>query len=1016
MPSARPQVGRAPEKTPLNAFLSHLSDKGLDMRAAETQLRAALAGPGLPGLRPPAAGDAEAAAARERAAARIGVLAWGRVPLPLPGLASDMLRQWARPRPQYVVPGAPGAPQLPFELRVLRGRAGGGAARPAGVPPLFPPPAWWEEPAFGPALAEEELTAAHQEARERVEQAFAQPLPLMEGPGGSGGDAGAGVDRESAEAAAAAEEANAGAEVAGAWRGGWGSESEGDLPENVEEDHEQAQEEQRQQEEVEQGERQEENKNQEGRQHEHEQEQKQEQRGNEMNSSEDEWPLAARAAGAAEAEGEAAAAATAAAPAKAAADSKVVEGGSKGEEAARHLEAGGPQQAPAAPGHLTLAPPTQRRPSDGLAGPPTPCVGATKGALSSGSPLGTSDEEGSGSGSGRELEPDPEPEPEQEQEKEKEKEQEEEHMTSQPDGAGRREDSGSTAATAGTAAPGSGATEPSSNRSAARSTAVGPSPLPAVVAGRAEASLMAPATPAGLGRVGEPATALASLEDALPEPWSTGEQEEREEQEEEAPSQEGRQEEEQGTREDGMEWREHQEEGGMAWDQQRQEEAPEVQPSRGHGQEDAAAIVHRVVMDAFAGALTRATLAATGQDAPAAADAPRPRDSGAMEGADAATGAAAAAGAGGAEEEEPAPVDTPEAPGLWWPCEVIDPWAPPEGFRLRLQHLLALPPRDRAAAVPPGDLKRLLAVLQFHPGLAADGEGLDSDAEDEPPATTPTAGEGAMEGGGADAAAGTALGPERAAADTALVAPSAAAAALGGPAVAPVPSIEEVLAGVASALAASAEADPLLRAPHHTRRLLLVVWFGTGSFEWRRGKELLPFTKYRRHMEGTLDPRGLFRCIALYCIASHRVALQPGACHGPQYACCFTATAAFDATTTTRGPCPRPPTPPSRPPHRPRAPAAGRGPSAQALPRRAVRGDRRGARPRQPQDARPESPHGRVRPAARRGCSAPAAAARAAGSRIHASAAARARRVSAAGAGRRCGRGRCARRCRRRGR
>jgi hypothetical protein len=145
-------------------------------------------------------------------------------------------------------------------------------------------------------------------------------------------------------------------------------------------------------------------------------------------------------------------------------------------------------------------------------------------------------------------------------------------------------------------------------------------------------------------------------------------------------------------------------------------------------------------------------------------------------------GAAAAAPDG-----PPAPsAAEPESPGLWWPCEVVDPWAPPDKFELRLQHLLALAPADRAASVPPSQLRRLLGILHFHPALAV------AAAE----AAEGTQGRGA----GSD--------------------PWGSAAA----------------------------ADP--RAPPPEGRLLLVLWFGGGAFEWRRGGELLPFGEYRRMMEG----------------------------------------------------------------------------------------------------------------------------------------------------------------------
>ncbi len=129
----------------------------------------------------------------------------------------------------------------------------------------------------------------------------------------------------------------------------------------------------------------------------------------------------------------------------------------------------------------------------------------------------------------------------------------------------------------------------------------------------------------------------------------------------------------------------------------------------------------------------------------------------------------------------PAGEEPPDAE-LWWPCEVIDPWTPPTGFELRLQHLLALPAGQRAACAPPHDLERLSSVLDAaRPAAAA----------------------------------------------------ASAAGAPGGP---------------------GGWASP----PGASRRLLLVLWFGGASFEWRRGRELVPFADCRKHMEGECD--GFLHC------------------------------------------------------------------------------------------------------------------------------------------------------------
>jgi hypothetical protein len=54
----------------------------------------------------------------------------------------------------------------------------------------------------------------------------------------------------------------------------------------------------------------------------------------------------------------------------------------------------------------------------------------------------------------------------------------------------------------------------------------------------------------------------------------------------------------------------------------------------------------------------------------------------------------------------------------------------------------------------------------------------------------------------------------------------------------------------ASAARDRAAASEGAAAPPSEGRLLLVLWFGGGAFEWRRGGELLPFGEYRRMMEG----------------------------------------------------------------------------------------------------------------------------------------------------------------------
>jgi hypothetical protein len=38
--------------------------------------------------------------------------------------------------------------------------------------------------------------------------------------------------------------------------------------------------------------------------------------------------------------------------------------------------------------------------------------------------------------------------------------------------------------------------------------------------------------------------------------------------------------------------------------------------------------------------------------------------------------------------------------GPWWPCEVVDPWAPPLGFLFTVDHMASLDEHERRAHVP----------------------------------------------------------------------------------------------------------------------------------------------------------------------------------------------------------------------------------------------------------------------------------------------------------------------------
>jgi len=828
-------------------FVTHLRDKGFDMRRSETQLRAAQAQRSAAALGAPSATageDAEAAAARERVAARIGVLAWGRVPLELPGLTVDIQRQWAQPRSSQITQIA----SLPPGLRVATGGSGDGGgmmgalaaaaaaavAKPARVPVLFPAVAWWEQAAFADALGEDVLTYTHTEARERLMQAFkglpdypfappATAAAFTAAEAGQGEPAAAEAAEQAAvegyAQAAALEDAAAAERACGrapaeeqalpvcaapavapllleykpaSARGGGGGTHDAAQGMQMDGDDQLA----------------------------------------EQAKSADGSPAAAAAAAAADDD-----------------DQEVPDGSSRAwqqwdeqQHPVTHAAAE-PEAAAQATQEGASSKPAANQ-SDGGGSPGGPCTPSVVACKAVGrsvqSPLTTGDDE---------------------------------------DAAATA--AAATAATAATVTAAAAAIAPPA--AAAAAAAEAEPPVAAAEASAAAETLLSP----------EPAAVAANPQEAQQPARVVGER------------------------------------MNPAADQPLPFELPfhllaAVSPADAASQAapelrvqlaaPPAVEVHQQAVDALppspaAGkqstnspqpetpdAVPAAPPARVGDhsspagaDAAAAAPAPAPATDPAptTQPAPAPDQAAAPAGeqappappvaAAPAAQEDPhddslsphASAATPEEPGLWWPCEVIDPWAPPDGFQLRLQHLLALAPADRAASVPPRDLKRLLSVLQFHPALAVEEAAAKDKGAGGRAAAAAAAASGRNGGGGGDRGDGAAASREDAAgvmpAGTARADGQAATGGEGGeaasdPDAAPAAAIGRrqpdeptgvagvIAAALAAARAASEAVEP--RAPHPASRLLLVTWFGSGSFEWRAGKELLPFRPYKRYMDG----------------------------------------------------------------------------------------------------------------------------------------------------------------------
>jgi hypothetical protein len=118
-----------------------------------------------------------------------------------------------------------------------------------------------------------------------------------------------------------------------------------------------------------------------------------------------------------------------------------------------------------------------------------------------------------------------------------------------------------------------------------------------------------------------------------------------------------------------------------------------------------------------------------------------------------------------------------------WPCEAIDPFKPPRGFKLLPEHKLALTPAERRLFLP------------------AEG--------------------GAPGSGGTSAAAAAAASGE---ASGSAEAAAAAGDSSGGGGAAAAAAVDGAAAG---------------------RRKLLLVWFHSNQYEWRWGDELQPFRQHK---------------------------------------------------------------------------------------------------------------------------------------------------------------------------
>ncbi|KIZ05418.1 hypothetical protein MNEG_2539 [Monoraphidium neglectum] len=655
------KVGRLPDGLSLQGFVKHLKDKGLDMRRAEQQLlgtcppqgrpASALAGAAAAGA------DAEAAALRERMAACVGVLAWGRVPLPLPQVTAEIQAAWAArpaapaPAPQAqaqaVLTAGHRIAQLQAHLQMQlawaarsRARGGGGGGGAGGeahgfatTPLLFRE--WGAPPAFKPALPDEALSATHREARKKLLEAF---MPAADGAGNpaSGGEAagaaaGGAWRGNRASPFAAMELAWRGTAPAAAGKGGGVARSGGDFGGSGSADPMQQRE--------------------------------MPPRSNTMQSREEQRQERA--------------------------EQRQVE---QQQVEQRHAEKGQVAQRPDAP-LLAFEERLTRQP-------------------------GETDEGGTGEAGA-------------------------DKDTDRP--ASRAQDTGNTQMETAEERYGTPLHQPGTLGCRGNGLC-----SEAFEARREQLPFEQPpgieVRTAGLPREGAAAVAADAAHRAKPTDGKASD----------------------GRAEAG--------EGPAA----------EVQALDGLATGDDAAglalsLVRREPLDPPA-ALAEDNTAAAAVGA-AAAD----RSGGTAATADDDGGGGGAQGpAAAARDEPPAPsAADPESPGLWWPCEVVDPWAPPDKFELRLQHLLALAPADRAASVPPSQLRRLLGILHFHPALA-------------------------------------------------VAATEAAEGTQGG-------------AAGSDPWGSAAAADP--RAPPPEGRLLLVLWFGTGSFEWRPGQELLPFSEYRKHME-----------------------------------------------------------------------------------------------------------------------------------------------------------------------
>lgn len=196
----------------------------------------------------------------------------------------------------------------------------------------------------------------------------------------------------------------------------------------------------------------------------------------------------------------------------------------------------------------------------------------------------------------------------------------------------------------------------------------------------------------------------------------------------------------------------------------------------------------------------------------------------------AAAGSSAAAAAGNRFGSSPGTAAAAASAGIYWPCEEIDPFRLPRGFKLLPEHRLALTVEERKLYLPAGITAAGAAAGGTDAGEAAvaapekgkqPAAAVDTPAEPDP---------GVAEGG-----------------DTSIPSPSAAAAAAdaGTAAVATASKSKEPAIATAAAAVGGAGAA----GPDPSRRKVLLIWFHTNRFEWRYQDELLPFEQHKARLK-----------------------------------------------------------------------------------------------------------------------------------------------------------------------